>query len=365
MEQTRQRHRRRITATVNGLQIELGDAVFGKPAVREIDLLVDVLECGTIRVMVDAASVRLAENKDYDPDLWLTIYRHYDRYLKNVSELALNARLKAIWHNQQTVVMPDGNAHPITSFHGVLYWLRKEVLTCEEYRLRKIAPPSKPGIEQTRLLQQPVNLENKCPGGDDYVVRYDKVDRVITLLEEGDLYLPPAEIFIDPSFDDARQDDELRKHYFSLGENVQISAADGTPIPILGDLKHTQQSTPYYFWSTAYEFEPRFFKEFQRDACLIITTVEEFARRLEKAASGIFSHGWHFNHFNVEYFDPYEKVSNQIFGPTIAKDFRYAYQKEYRFFWQPLGEANAVSGPQRLHLGPLHDIAEVYKLPKR
>jgi hypothetical protein len=45
----------------------------------------------------------------------------------------------------------------------------------------------------------------------------------------------------------------------------------------------------------------------------------------------------------------------------MSKDFRFAYQKEYRFLFAGFGKVAA--GYVDLELGPLHDIAELHMRP--
>jgi hypothetical protein len=74
---------------------------------------------------------------------------------------------------------------------------------------------------------------------------------------------------------------------------------------------------------------------------------------------GMMLHGWGFHHNPVEYFDPYERIKNEYLNAGMCKDFRFAYQREYRFLWFP--QNNQVpEGFKFISLGSLRDLAEVH-----
>jgi hypothetical protein len=72
--------------------------------------------------------------------------------------------------------------------------------------------------------------------------------------------------------------------------------------------------------------------------------------------------GWYFYHNPVEYFDPYEMSANQYFNAAMCKDFRFAYQREYRFLWMPMGGQEA-EGFKFLELDLLKELAELHMRP--
>ena len=94
------------------------------------------------------------------------------------------------------------------------------------------------------------------------------------------------------------------------------------------------------------------------DSCIVIKDVGEFTRRIEHAAAEQLSN-WYFHHNPVEYFDPYERIKNEYLNAGICKDFRFAYQREYRFLWFPQN-AEVADGFKLLSLGSLRDLAEVH-----
>jgi len=119
----------------------------------------------------------------------------------------------------------------------------------------------------------------------------------------------------------------------------------------------------YYAFCMACDWDVNLFAAFDgADSCVVIKDVEEFARRIEVAAAEQLSN-WYFHHNPVQYFDPYERVRNEYFDAGMCKDFRFAYQREYRFLWFAQNE-EVANGFKFLSLGSLHDLAEVhYRVP--
>ena len=100
------------------------------------------------------------------------------------------------------------------------------------------------------------------------------------------------------------------------------------------------------------------FEAFGADTCVVIRRPDVFAQRLDNAAKAQLE-GWYFHHNPIEYFDPYEISKNQYLNARMCKDFRFAYQREYRLLWMcPM--SREASGFMYLDLGPLDDIAETY-----
>lgn len=107
------------------------------------------------------------------------------------------------------------------------------------------------------------------------------------------------------------------------------------------------------------DFEPQIFEEFRDyDSCVIIKDPDLFASRLEESTRRLLP-DWYFHHNPVEYFDPCEPYKNQYFNPIRCKDFRFAYQMEYRVSWHP-----QKNGPAKdyidLCLGSLEDICDLH-----
>lgn len=209
------------------------------------------------------------------------------------------------------------------------------------------------------LLQAPIRPigPNSC----DILFRYGNFEFMKLFIENGEVRISPASSYKDGIIGDPRTDDELNKHKWLVGEHTKITTKEGKDIPIIGDVGETVSTqNNYYTLCMSCDFEPMIFEEFEYDSCVIIKDPEIFAERIEENTKEILPE-WYFHHNPIEYFDPLEPIKNQYFIPTMCKDFVYAYQMEYRFLWDPLGNGTA-SGYIVLNLGPLEDICELYRL---
>ena len=92
----------------------------------------------------------------------------------------------------------------------------------------------------------------------------------------------------------------------------------------------------YFVWCASCDWDSKLYGEFTADACVVIRDPTEFARRLKAAADAELA-DWYFHHNPVEYYDPYEETRNRYISSGMSKDFRFAYQREYRFSWQVCG----------------------------
>jgi hypothetical protein len=106
------------------------------------------------------------------------------------------------------------------------------------------------------------------------------------------------------------------------------------------------------------DFEPQIFEEFGYDSCVIIKDLDQFAARLEASTKYLLPN-WYFHHNPVEYFDPHETYKNQYLDTVMCKDFRFAYQMEYRVIWHPQDDASAKDYIV-VRIGSLEDICELY-----
>jgi hypothetical protein len=181
-----------------------------------------------------------------------------------------------------------------------------------------------------------------------------------SFIKRGEIRISPASYYKDGAALNPRTDDELNKKRSLLGERSRIITKDGKEIPIIGDI-HETVSMPanYYALCMSTNFEPYIFEEFKDyDSCVIIKDSEQFMVRLEMCSKNIIPNcDFHYN--PVEYFDPCEPCKDQFFNPAMCKDFRFAYQTEYRAIWYPL-EDSYIKNHIVLNLGSLEDICELY-----
>ena len=97
------------------------------------------------------------------------------------------------------------------------------------------------------------------------------------------------------------------------------------------------------------------------DSCLVVRNTETFFSRLEIAGNKVLPN-WYFHHNPVEYFDPYERMKDERINPAMSKDFKFAYQREYRFLWFS-SNGERPNGFKHLDLESLQDIGEVHAQP--
>jgi hypothetical protein len=178
------------------------------------------------------------------------------------------------------------------------------------------------------------------------------------MVRRGRIRIGPASHYRSLELGAARADEELEKSSFMPGEYARITTKDGKPIPIIGDVRRTVSAPDYYTLCLSCDWDSALFEAFGADACVVIRHPEVFARRVDTVAKGQLE-GWYFHHNPIQYFDPYEMPEKHYLDAGMCKDFRFAYQREYRFLWTHL-EGREASGLKYLDLGSLDDIAELH-----
>jgi hypothetical protein len=183
--------------------------------------------------------------------------------------------------------------------------------------------------------------------------------RITELAQHGALRMWRADFYAKLEKDIARQDEEMTKVSFLNGNHATVTTLDGKPIPIVGDVKSSHSGPPYYLLCMSCDWDRRLLTEFSVDQCAVISDVDEFAQRLERAASDLVP-GCLFHHNPVEYFDPYELPPRSFVRHYNSKDFRFAYQREYRFLLM-----HAEAGPEAqefldIKMGRMADCLDVW-----
>jgi hypothetical protein len=294
----------------------------------------------------------------YDPEFWELQYRVY-RYLERVPDVLLISRYKDILRNMRALISRERHVIPIQTFLSSWYWFRKEHQTRLEFSLRDVSLPVASPVGVTfsnEAIGSPVRPRH--PNAGDVLFRYDKKRHIEKLAHEGQIRIRPASDFRQLEHDTARWDEECSKTFFLPGAHTRITTQDGRNIPIVGDVEQAVSMPDYYVFCMSCDWDPDLFTDFgEVDACIIIKDAELFARRIEDAASAQLP-GWHFHHNPAEYFDPFERINNEYFDAAMSKDFRFAYQREYRFIWFPKND-DAPKGFRFLKLGSLGNLAEI------
>lgn len=296
---------------------------------------------------------------DYEPECWEFQYEIY-RYLGRVSDDILRARYDSIVHNMHAIISDDRNVIPLISFLSSWYWYRKEHQTRYEFSLRNL-PLDRPLPVIGRRNLNGAPARPRSPNAGDVLFRYGERKWLQGLVDHGRLRMRSAAEYALLEKDTARQDDENVKHSYSPGQYVTLTMPDGRQVRPTSDLKYSTSGTDYFLYCVSMDWDPLLFDEFSpADCCVVIKNPDEFGRRLERATADRLQ-GWYFHHCPIEYFDTHERRLRERIDNAMSKDFRFAYQKEYRFLFAGLGQA--AIGHIDLELGSLRDIAELHTLP--
>lgn len=292
----------------------------------------------------------------YEPEFWEFQYETY-RYLSRISDAELSDRHSALVRNMHTLVRPDRHIIPIQNYLSSWYWFRKEHQTRMEFALRGNAVPVPPP-EFTGDVAEVSSPESPThPSAGDRLFRYGSKDYLKPMIEHGHVRINPAFSYQNEQLGKARADEESAKHLFMPGQYSTVTTEAGTTLPIKGNVQRTVSVPDYYMLCSSWSWDAELLSDFNADACVVVHQPEAFAKRLNHTAQQTLENWW-FNHCSVAYFDPHEPTRNQDIVAGLCKDFRFAYQREYRHLWMP-PEGQKASGWQYLELGPLTDIAEL------
>ena len=294
----------------------------------------------------------------YEPEFWEFQYLTY-RYLERAPNELLYSRYSDIRKNMDALISAEREVIPIQSFLSSWYWFRKEHQTRLEFALRSLDLPMNVLLDVTfNNNAHGAPVRPKHPNSGDVLFRYDKLVHLNGIAYDGVVRLRPATDFSNLAGDDARQDEERSKTHYMAGGHTRITTEDGKEIPVLGDVERTVSMPNYYVFCMSCDWDIDLFSDFNGDACLVVENTNQFASCLERAFASEHS-GWCFHHNPVQYYDPYERTKNEYFDAGMSKDFKFAYQREYRFLWFPQN-SEQPDGFVFLNAGNLSDMATVY-----
>ncbi|MYA95835.1 MAG: hypothetical protein F4X91_05445 [Nitrospinae bacterium] len=299
----------------------------------------------------------------YNPDIWELDYVTY-RYLSRIAENDLQNRYHEIIRNMHSYTGPERDPIPLDSYQSSWYWFRKEHQTRLEFALRELEPPVLPKLNHVlETFNKSGPTHPDIPDGTKIIFRYGKRKYMRQMVEQGRVRFSPAELYESEENNAARRDDELHKHSYMPGQYTTIRRESGEVTKPIGDIKRTVTGSKYHLVCFSCVWNVELFEDFQADTCVAVSAPEEFAKRLEVASEPVFP-GWYFLDMPVQYFDPYEMRKNEIFDSTISKDFRLAYQNEYRILWSQMN-ASPIDGFQFVEIGPAQDIMTMYDVDGR
>jgi hypothetical protein len=305
----------------------------------------------------------------YDEELWTFEYDN-SPYLERTGDIELDIRYEEILHNIEHLVCPLRDQVPIEEHHSSSWWwLKVKFQTEYEYRRRgQQLPALKVPL---KVPDYPVPYAPGSPNEAAFLVKYGEVKYLAPMLKNGIIRVNPASAYKGEVVrtDIARYDDELNLQRYTSGNRIRATLRrTGQSIPIRGNLKQTTGSLrDYYVICCSHEFDYRLFSAFKNDngepadSCLVIHNVEEFESRL-KGAVQLQLEDWEFYANPVFYFDPHNSRDATI-RPGANKDFKYAYQREYRFLWYPVSSDPGQMAPFNIQIGSLEDTASLHRNP--
>jgi hypothetical protein len=286
---------------------------------------------------------------------WEMLYRA-DRYLKHLTNDELAERLGIATNNlmnltrgqQITPIAMDVEGDSITQtyFHVM-----------EEFRLRGLTPTDDqiqhfrfPDYDwPLRQAGEAFDALNLSPG--TFLIKYSKREFVEAALYRGDMRISPASAYNDPSLNFSIMDDEL-----SIPLRQQDVSADQSTTPL-------SSATDYYVYCLANEFSLRLFGDFEADACLVIAQPYIFIDRLSQAVmkklflrQGL----WQGYARPIQYVDPVQPLKPDV-DIFCGKNFRFAYQHEYRMVWRPISPRSGLPFLY-VQVGSLEDCCKIISL---
>jgi|GEM_PF-2901884 len=253
--------------------------------------------------------------------------------------------------------------------HEDIWALYTHVL--EELHLRGLGRPPdltrlhvpKPGIGSD--IAATLKLRKLTPNHAPTLYRYGEARYLRPLLEKGEFRLRPASSYADPSLCKARQDLELsvvanlRRHH--VGRRTSFGKISKTAFN-LGASYEVQARTDFYILCFAAQPDYRLFRDFESDACIIISDRERFISQIKEATAVAFGDSFQVHTGHISYFDPLGTDLESL-TPIFSKHFRFAYQKEFRIAWIPRRDSDSLL-PSNLTMGSLRQYCEVVEIDR-
>jgi hypothetical protein len=324
------------------------------PASRRARRIAAFFECHSPKPDETRARYEIGWRREYDAE----------RYLGSLTTEQLQARFTDIEQNRQFTDRPV-LPHEFTELEWaeLSYHVRIEAerrgLTASRGEITEATP-----WPRAAAAREALHRDGGRPG---QLFRFSNREHLLPLLNHGIMKLFPATTYRDdPSLQKAQRDDELSRTILLDPKTVRLEhlAADGTRRPLTPSAAiavSTVSRTNYYVWCATTRIDPRLFDDFRYDACLVITDAEEFTTRFY-AATAIALPEWIGAERLVDYLDPVREAADRVLD-RYHKDFRFAYQREYRFAWDPKApQIASLLQPIELRLGSLTDIARLITL---
>lgn len=308
-------------------------------------------------------------------DVWREQY-HMRRYLQCMSETDLAQRLKDVVNNS-IVLTEKGQAAPRLPTEGGGYWMMKLTHIQEEYLLREQYFPDDvlkgitlpkftyPQIPKavSAIKNSNLNLVNG-----KYLVKYGRFCYLEKMFKEGAMRIAPASSYKDSSLNYAIHDDEMVLTTYGLPQEVTMTVKDSKTGEDKGRLSpkgnityYSECKTDYYVFCLSLVYDYRLFDDFDNsDCCIVIHQLDDFLRRVESSSCQELP-GWRMFRMPVIYLDPFNTQEEHT--PFFTKNFKYAYQFEYRLAWiPPNSNFKDKIDYLFLNIGDMKDIAKLIVL---
>lgn len=313
---------------------------------------------------------------NYPPDTkvtrseYWTMHYYSAPYLQHLTQDELNERFADI-HNNLLTIEENRQIGVLKADEASDYWSAAFSHAVSESGLRgglqgnwqkKLNYPDYNwvGIDKVSEIVNRLNLR-----AGDYLVKYGEEQWMKAAFENGNIRISAASSYKDSSLNRAIRDNELElsiKPHFGI-KNIVLEQLEGdlmNPVlPARSGIEIIKSPTDYYVYCLGSEFSLRMFPEFKADACLIITKPQIF---IERVFDGMQKQipDWDGFGVGVKYIDPVNVTKDEV-DIFYAKNFRFAYQKEYRLIWTPPAPTFDLN-PIDLVLGDLSDCCEYISL---
>lgn len=302
-------------------------------------------------------------------EAWRMAYR-MDRYMRSASVADIEERSRNIALNMMDV-NATGQLTPGTPTESIVWWeLWTHIL--EEIALRSIDYRTLDLMDRWPWISHPEQprglkiLGKRQLPKTDFIARVGQHEHMKAAFEHGRLRIAPATTYSDPSLNPAIRDEELSITAVRSNDTATIRPYDpktgksGDPIQAIGNITFSAKWEENFFvLCLTSGYRPRILDDFEANSLLVIHNVNRFIVRLEKAVKRarpdlrLFARP-------ITYYDPYRVNPKDLEAP-FAKNFRYAYQREYRAVWHKPGLAFDEQ-PFFIEIGTMRDIATLFNL---
>jgi|ERR1051325_1716892 hypothetical protein len=304
-------------------------------------------------------------------DLWRLEYQE-DPYLEVLETSELKDRFLAVMDNG-LFVTDELKIGMLSIAAGGGYWLASSTHLFEEFGKRGGIPGgfdqrSVPNLEWPGLSTAVRIFNDSKAKYSVALVRLGEAKYLREAFETGRIYIQPASTYADPSLNRAVRDDELQlKIYRKSSVFTRLYDEYGKALRPSGP-KHGRRvetlraPTNYFVYCMSIERSVRLFGDFKYDACLIIHQPIMFVRRLGAAGLRTLGGSWSWFAGPIEYIDPLRPPNSHL-NLVHCKDFKFAYQAEYRLVWLPPQPSFALE-PFFAEMGNIKDVASYFELPR-